>query len=195
MTGRTHFVAGLLAGEIVVICTHTAEISGIVDIMSIAALAALFPDIDHPYSKISKKNILMKNVSKATTSLFKHRGFTHTVFFAVIFAALTGFIYSLIPFHLYSPVNMSAAALCGMFSHLILDSLNPTGIMWLWPETTEHYSWAKIRTGKKGDTAVRIMLSLVTTAGIVFLAYKQIHPDEIIGAWNEAISSLAAAKT
>lgn len=188
MTGKTHLVGGIIAGEIVVLCTHTTDIPAIVNIMTVAAISALVPDIDHPYSRISKKGWLTKQVSKATTSVLKHRGFTHTAFFAVICAFITGFVASLLPVLRYDPLTVSAATLCGIFSHLVLDSFNPTGIMWLWPESVEHFSWAKIRTGKKGDKRVCAFLSIIATAGLCYMAYKQINLNEIKSAVSEAAS-------
>ena len=56
---------------------------------------------------------------------FVHRGIFHTpIVFAIALIAI---------YLLTKDTRITAAAAAGMFSHLFLDTLNPTGIMWLYP--------------------------------------------------------------
>lgn len=75
-------------------------------------IGSLFPDADH--RKAPAGRIL------PLWLFFKHRGFTHTIWGLVLFSASIS---------LYSPLY-SANFAFGYLSHLLLDSLTPSGVNW-----------------------------------------------------------------
>lgn len=77
----------------------------------VGTVGGLLPDIDHPNSKLGSKVPIVDKV-------FKHRGFTHTVWFAMI-------VYILV-----SMWNLQVAKylFVGCISHLIGDILTPMGL-------------------------------------------------------------------
>jgi inner membrane protein len=170
MTGKTHLAAGLLAGEAIIIASGTYEVMPTVASFALGVIGGLLPDIDYPHSKISKSSAMMKVTSKAMYAVFKHRGFTHTVPFMLL---MSFFVYKVAQLLQVDPKFYMSAYLLGNFSHLFLDSMNPSGIMWLWPISSKRFRFAKIRTGRGGDTAVRTVISIAATLGVLFLAWKQ----------------------
>ncbi len=79
-------------------------------------LGSLIPDIDHSKSFFGRK-------AKLISAILKHREAMHSL--------LCGICLSLVI--LFFTNKYSYAFLLGFLSHLVLDSLNPKGIKWLWP--------------------------------------------------------------
>lgn len=120
---------------------------GTILVMCGAAVGSLLPDIDRPGSKISRSSASAGIIS-FMASLGGHRKFFHTKEFILILMALA---YALLPslsLSLRGSVQLFLLGFFpGMLSHLILDTLNPGGIMWLWPFSKRHYSLGLIITG------------------------------------------------
>lgn len=91
------------------------------------ALGSLFPDIDHPHSIMGRHNIFAR--------FMKHRGFTHTIPAMIIFSALLSVLFG----------EFTLGFMFGYATHLITDSMTPTGIMWLYPYNKRYYSVRKRR--------------------------------------------------
>ena len=108
--------------------------------MFFAMLGSLFPDIDHPYSFISRGywSVLSEVIRKTTT----HRGWTHSLFGAGLFTS----IFALMFWYFKLKLSFALWFFVGYISHLISDSLNPTGVNWLWPKK-KRYGIGIIRTG------------------------------------------------
>jgi len=106
----------------------------------LAIFGSLFPDIDHPRAYISRGywSVLSTIVRKTT----EHRGWTHSLFGAGLF---TG-ILLIILWCLKVSLSLAFGFFIGYLSHLISDSLNPTGVNWLWPKK-KRYGIGIIRTG------------------------------------------------
>lgn len=86
---------------------------------------SLFPDIDTPYSPLGKFNLF--------ASFMKHRGRMHTIPVWIIMSSLA-----------YLTVGSYALGfIYGYGLHLIMDTLTPMGIMWLYPYSMRYYSLAK----------------------------------------------------
>lgn len=157
MNSVTHILGGLALTSL--LCLHTE----ILDPMEVGAAAmgvigSLLPDIDHPKSKISNTTLTTKPASFAISSTTRHRGFCHSLtFVAIVASALCGLVVPHVDFLTDGYVMWLSA---GMFSHLLLDSLNPTGIKWLWPLGKYHH-FAKIKTGSTGELLVGAMLIVV----------------------------------
>jgi len=91
--------------------------------MAVGAVAALLPDIDHPGSLAGRRVPLLPYVLSA---LAGHRGITHTVWFCLGVAFLTGFL--AVGFRGWDQAHLAAYALLGALSHLALDGLTPSGV-------------------------------------------------------------------
>jgi len=125
MRGFTHIAGAIALAPVVVPHPNNVVMFG-------AITGALMPDIDVQGSPMSKILYL---------PLGKHRGFFHTplalAIFTILFSALS--------------YSFGIGFFVGYLSHLILDTLNPTGIMWAYPIKRTYYSIAKIRVGSLGE--------------------------------------------
>ena len=171
MIGRTHLAAGILCGEAIVIVENVTNLSDVTFIIAAAAIGSLLPDIDHPQSMMAKSNRTTKTVSGVISSVTQHRGFTHTL----VFAALMWFLAS----RLAAQFNVASEYVVGGFmigilSHLLLDTLNDRGVMWLWPVYCKHLHILGIRTGSVIEWVLRLALNIAATGGIAMIL-MQIH--------------------
>lgn len=124
-------------------------------VILLGALGALFPDIDHPNSKASNANPITKVISifsiifiyifnfvfNAFSSLINmvspwkvkqltsvHRSpITHSLMTVVLFGAFTFF------FTFAVPLWWWLGLVLGVLSHVLIDSINPSGTPLLWP--------------------------------------------------------------
>lgn len=85
-------------------------------------LGSLFPDIDTPYSVLGKFNLF--------AYFMKHRGRTHTIPGWIIASCLA---------YLFMGRFVWGFAY-GYGLHLLMDTLTPMGIMWLYPYSMKYYS-------------------------------------------------------
>ncbi|MFZ5642539.1 MAG: metal-dependent hydrolase [Bacillota bacterium] len=121
MTYQTHFAGGLAAGAFLMLYTHSPT-SEVLPVLLVAGLASLLPDIDHGGSLPNK---LMGIGGKVISTVIAHRSATHSLL------AAAGLVLGLLAFNVSGVYVWAAAA--GLLSHLILDSLNPQGVPWIWP--------------------------------------------------------------
>jgi len=121
------------------------EYTAIASITAGAMVGSLLPDKDHTKSKISNTSVITNVVSTIISVFFSHRGAIHTPIFAVIISVAAYVAMSALAFGL--PILLiTAAFFLGIISHLVLDSLTPGGIMWLWPVYKKRINIAAIRT-------------------------------------------------
>ncbi len=142
------------------------DIDPIVFAIPLAIIGALFPDIDHPHSFISRGywSILSTIIRKTTT----HRGWTHSLFGACFF---TG-ILLIILWYFKVSLFLAFGFFLGYISHLISDSLNPTGVNWLWPKR-KRYGIGLIRTGSTREEIFMWILIFVVIGLICYdIFYK-----------------------
>ena len=154
MLCRTHILGGVFAG-----LALSTKFTGI-DTLFISCVGSVIgstiPDIDGHNSFITKKTSLF---GKIISKIAKHRGILHTPFFYIVTNLI---IYEI----LISQVHTEYLRLfifslfIGEISHLILDSLNPIGIMILWTYIKKRFRFMRITTGSKVENVV---------AGILFL--------------------------
>lgn len=150
MTGSTHIAGGILAAEILlaVMRPELRESSQIL-LISGAALGSLVPDIDHATSKISNRNIKFKLFGVAAQNILGHRGLVHSPIVGSLFSMIVYLLASkaISAGNLPADVKMLLPLffLLGYISHLVLDSLNPAGIEWLWPFRKKRYRMARIK--------------------------------------------------
>lgn len=121
MTGRTHAAIGLAAG-ILVASRGPSDTLLRATVVTMAVVASLIPDIDHPKAIVSG---YLPGVGHATRLFVSHRGGTHTVIFAAAIMALLTLI--------RAPLPLVGAAGAGLLSHLIADMTTPQGVPLLIP--------------------------------------------------------------
>lgn len=154
MTGKTHLICGvglaLAAGVAVGLSTEPFVCGGVV-----GGIAALLPDLDHPHSKASRSGP-NRLISYPLNALFGHRGFIHS---PLLWGCLTALLY-----FGGAPIWLWLGFGVGTFSHLLLDTLNPAGIPWLYPYKKKFHI-VGIRTGSAGEYLIVSMLGLVLCVG------------------------------
>lgn len=159
MTAKTHLLGGIIAGELLATLIGAPTWPDAAVLISGAAAGSLIPDIDHLNSKISRSNVASRVTAIAVSTVTHHRGFIHTPAFVALCALLLS---SAAFLGLPHGWLLTLALAAGMVSHLILDSLNPGGIMWLWPVSRRRIHLVSIRTRSAGE--------LLVTAALILLA-------------------------
>lgn len=162
MTYKTHVVGGIalaaIAGNIANLPTGQ-----LVAAAAIGGAAALLPDLDMPNSKASRSGF-NRLIAYPLNALFGHRGFIHS---PLLWLSLT---LALVLCRL--PIWLWLGFLAGALSHLLLDTLNPTGIPWLWP-------WKKklhllgIKTNSTGEVFVMIVLIVLFIAALPIIPQRR----------------------
>lgn len=118
MRYRTHLAFGLFAA---LMFLPNLSISGKFSFLGLALLGALMPDVDTPESKLGRQFGIL---SRLFRFLAGHRGIFHSVFAAVLFAAIV--------WVLFGP-TYGTALFVGYASHLLIDGLTKNGINYLHP--------------------------------------------------------------
>ncbi|MBN7772784.1 metal-dependent hydrolase [Clostridium aminobutyricum] len=152
----THSLGGAAAGVMVINAMGVNEPTQQSAILTGAVLGSLFIDIDHKKSWIAHKIPLLAN---AASGLFKHRGVIHTPVFVAIVSIILGVLdWSwLHEWNVFAPYFIRGF-IPGMMSHLVLDTLNVQGIMWLWPISNKRFHLLRIRTNSMMEMAVCVVL-------------------------------------
>ena len=135
----------------------------------LALFGSIFPDIDHPRAYISRGywSILSAAIRKTTG----HRGWTHSLFGAGLF---TG-ILLLILWYFKVSLFLAFGFFLGYLSHLISDSLNPTGVNWFWPKR-KRYGIGLIRTGSRSEDLFAVII-IILTALLIYYEVLYGHGD------------------
>lgn len=161
MTYGTHMLGGALGG-IIMLNMSSPDPDAAFAILGGSVIGALLPDLDHTQSKISRSNVGTSIIAELVSSLTKHRGILHTPIFLAVLAILTVSICSAAPAQFSGELRrIIVGMMIGYLSHLILDTLNPGGIMWLYPLSKKHYHIAQIKTGKLGEVLVAGGMALI----------------------------------
>jgi inner membrane protein len=118
-------------------------------------LGSLLPDVDEPNSYIGKKlPFISKPLRKAG---LKHRTFTHSVFFPLLFLPL-GYFFN--PFFYFVSF--------GILMHLIGDYLTNTGIPVFYPFSKKRVGAKLFNTGETGEF---VFISLTVLLSVVYLIF------------------------
>lgn len=149
MTWKTHVVGGLLLSEAVCLAIG-AEAGTTLATTAVSGVMALAPDLDHPNSKPSRFG-LNRLIAYPLNSLFGHRGFIHS--------PLLWFSLSIILVLCKLPVWLCLGVFLGTLSHLILDTLNPSGIPWLYP-SKRRFHLASICTNSSAEILILVLLAV-----------------------------------
>ncbi len=138
---RTHLVFSFLIGLLVI---NSFDIQNKIIFIAILLIASVIPDIDSYKSKIGKK---IKPVSFLINVFLGHRGIFHSVFLPVLISLLI----------LLLSHEAAIAFFAGYLSHLVLDSLTPEGVMFLYP-FSKRRTKGFIRTGSLVENILFILL-------------------------------------
>lgn len=141
MMGYTHMLIGFGTG--LVLKNHIGPLG-----VMATCIGSLLPDIDYSHSILGKRFPLGEVIGG------RHRGWVHSIFGLLVFSALAAFIH----------ITVFPGIFLGYLLHLIADSLNPTGIAWLYPLRKKYYSIAKIKTGSVYD----YLIATIAIIGIFF---------------------------
>lgn len=152
MTYKTHFVGGICAAALT---STVMPVESLAVVTAVSAVSALVPDLDIEDSKLGRRaGFVSKGISRA----FGHRGFFHTPILYIVLYFLMSMVL---------PTYICLGFLIGTMSHLILDSFNYKGIMWLYPLTKRHYHIASIKTRGIGETIFLIAMVVLSVYAFV----------------------------
>lgn len=110
----THLITAFLFGLIAINLFH---INSQILFISVVLIAGLFPDIDHPKSKVGR-------YFRPLNFLFEHRGFFHSLLVLPLVSLLL---------YYFNHTNFALPVIVGYVAHLAGDSITKEGIMPLHP--------------------------------------------------------------
>lgn len=161
MTYKTHATGGILLAGLVG-AVAGLSLTEITATATIGGIAALTPDLDMPNSKASRYG-LNRLIAYPLNKLFGHRGFIHSPILGIVLTILLALA--------KTPTWVWTGFGLGFLSHLMLDTLNPTGIPWLWP-MKKKFHIANIKTNTGWEYAVLAILS-VAVVGLFFVLVQK----------------------
>ena len=147
--GRTHTAIGFLAGILLFKFFHANPFL----FVPLAVLGSLLPDCDHQNSKINR----ILPVTRWVPKLFRHRGFFHSIFPAVLI---------LVAFYAAGGFWIAIPLTVGYVSHLLSDCLTRQGCNLLHPLSTLRVQ-GFLMTGGLVEFAIR---GLVLVLDVLILA-------------------------
>ena len=153
MMFRTHILFALFF-YIIIIKIFSLEFSWIFTF--ILCFGAILPDMDSPKSYVNRKYLF--GFGKGIAAFSKHRGFWHSIFGLLIFAIIS----FVVIYFIKQPIVFGFALPFGYFLHLAADSLNVSGIKWLWKSKKLHIK-GKISTGTIFEQLFFIILLFLTS--------------------------------
>jgi len=126
------------------------------ELLGMAVLGSLAPDLDEPQSLLGKKLAVIAHPLKL---LFGHRGFTHSLAaLGLVAVALFGLFSAG-----YGPrPSYGLAFVLGYAGHLAADWMTSSGAPLLWPNPTRYASPLPVRTG---GAAEHLLAVLIVAAG------------------------------
>lgn len=124
----------------------------------ILAFGAILPDIDHPKSFVNQKYLF--GVGRGIAIFSSHRGFFHSIFGAIIFFGIALVLIYFLNFSVFYAIALGT----GYLLHLAADSLNVSGVKWLWKSG---HAKGPIKTGSILEQVFFIALLLLTIYVIV----------------------------
>lgn len=114
MTWKTHLIGGATAGLVLANSIDSTSMTETALIIGASLLGSVLPDIDHQQSKLARGDAMVGVASAVVGRFTKHRGFTHTIPGAVVFAVAT---YILM---MFNSAQQALIALASAFSGFIL---------------------------------------------------------------------------
>lgn len=164
MKWKTHIAGGLVLG------LAAYKTLGLLDIHMVSNATELFicgygcmagsiaPDMDI-MMYMNTETGDDKAIKSISGGMFGHRGITHSLFFLIMMTATFSIFYGFNPFVIGVGI--------GYLSHLILDSLTPTGVPFFFPYMKK-YHFTRIKTGSQVEEGFMGILVAIM-ACLVFL--------------------------
>ena len=177
MKGQTHLMG---AAALVV---PVAAIAGSPYLVVVGMIAGLAPDLDASDAMLKhwsfnlgsrKSGFKVKPfffISLIANIFFKHRGFLHSAWALIIFS-IVALLLSYI-FGLAGCWGFTAAIFLGYLSHLILDSMTPSGIP-LWGKEKLHVLPEKLRI-KTGSYMENLFLAVFALVVLYYLSLSVVN--------------------
>lgn len=158
MQSDTHIVGAAALQSGILLTTNVQDPDLIAGSLIVAASGALLPDFDHAGSRISNRYPLLGWIGR----LFKHRGFSHTLFFWILLSAGLYAGYLLGVGKAWWPGNSLiypgiAVFVGGGLSHILLDCLTPSGVPWFGPFSWSRFSLNVCNTGSLLEWLLKIV--------------------------------------
>lgn len=203
MLGKTHVSFGLFLGAagasgVALITQDSFKLESLIIFYAGITLGALLPDIDEPNSIIGQKTLGVSNIFKA---IFKHRGFTHSLFFVFLLGILLficgvflgnnvnfnallkeiPFFYGFIrdAFNVSLNVDFGAwfeifsfALLLGCLFHILGDMMTISGVPLMLPFSAKNYNALPKLLRFKTGGVVDLAVAAFSFLGFVFLNIK-----------------------
>ena len=141
MRFRTHIIFSFLISLLIINCFN---IQNKIIFIVILLIASALPDIDSYKSKVGKK---IKPLSFLINIFLGHRGIFHSLFLLIL----------ILLFIMLINYEITAAFFIGYLSHLVLDSLTPEGVMFLYPFSKKRIQ-GFIRTGSLFENILFVLL-------------------------------------
>lgn len=159
---KTHVLGGVAAAGAFLSFTAQGP-KELVPCLLAGVCGALAPDIDHRKSYVAGSSSAARISSMAIGAVSSHRGFLHTPLMAAVFYF---FLQRLISLTALPLGTVPAGFLAGYLSHLVLDAMNPAGIMWLWPLSSKRSRFGIFHAGGLGEKLIRIILICLLVWGV-----------------------------
>lgn len=190
MMKKTHVTAGVTLSSIVgIMLGYPMTLKFLV----VAAIGALFSDVDHPKGSINQKVLLVHNLIFKTITYLGFAAilyiygpkymdktviyYTIPIFIAIAFSrhrsithSILGCIGMVVFLKLIKTkyqIDIIAPFVFGMVSHIVLDMFNPEGVELLWPNKKNYRFPITVRTGGDGEKVLVYMFAV-----IVILIFK-----------------------
>ncbi|PIN78630.1 metal-dependent hydrolase [Candidatus Woesearchaeota archaeon CG_4_10_14_0_2_um_filter_33_10] len=141
MRFRTHIIFSFLISLLII---NSFNIQNKIIFIVILLIASALPDIDSYKSKVGKK---IKPLSFLINIFLGHRGIFHSLFLLIL----------ILLFIMLINYEITAAFFIGYLSHLVLDSLTPEGVMFLYPFSKKRIQ-GFIRTGSLFENILFVLL-------------------------------------
>lgn len=166
MTGKVHCFGGACAGGITVMSAYMYgadkyEIGGLLLAFAGAFLGsrgALLPDIDTPYSMISKEHPIL---SSFIYKRFEHRTGTHSLVVPLALSVFAAGVYGLNIAWSYFAFLLILGFLSGYVFHLVQDACTMAGVPWAYPIVKRNFSMRNVSGGTWRDCLVTVVLLFV----------------------------------
>lgn len=145
--------------------THTLTPEGLL-IMAASLLGGALPDIDHASSKVGRK---FRVLSTIISTLFEHRGITHSIIFivGVWYTLKWSFSHLLVTLNLEQSWmfyfdNIIVGFCAGILSHALADACTKSGVKLFYPLGYKFrlpvLSWFRLSSGSKLEPVVASLL-------------------------------------
>ena len=151
MMGKTHMAIGFLAG---VLLFSVVDANPVV-FVPLVVLGSLLPDVDHENSKINR----LVPVTRWVPKFFKHRGFFHSVFPALILYTVS---------YATGTLVLGMPVVLGYLAHLFSDCFTRLGCNLLHPLSTLRVQGFLMT----GGITEAVVLIVVWSANVVLVVKK-----------------------